>query len=153
MCGKMKYGKGDGRKRRGQWIFGGVSRTSGRFFMGPCPDNKRTRKALWPIIQVNFCFISTTRCSIHHLVQRSIHPIQSDLIHPTTHVIFGGNITCEGLFAGKHHWGHHNPLWWFEILSKAPRARIRSPLGIFFSNSWKYSVLCVYHRWITTSTM
>ena len=21
MCGKMKYGKGDGRKRRGQWIF------------------------------------------------------------------------------------------------------------------------------------
>ena len=53
MCGKMKYGKGDGRKRRGQWIFGGISRTSGRFFMGPCPDNKRTRKALWPIIQVN----------------------------------------------------------------------------------------------------
>ena len=53
MCGKLKYGKGDGRKRRRQWIFGGVSRTSGRFFMTPCPDNKRTRKSLWPIIQAN----------------------------------------------------------------------------------------------------
>ena len=53
MCGKLKYGKGDGRKRRRQWIFGGVSRTSGRFFMSLCPENKRTRKALWPIIQVD----------------------------------------------------------------------------------------------------
>ena len=53
MCGKLKYGKGDGRKRRRQWIFGGLSRTSGRLFMTPCPDNKRTRKSLWPIIQAN----------------------------------------------------------------------------------------------------
>ena len=53
MCGKMKYGKGDRRKRKRQWIFGGISRTSGRFFMVPCPENKRTRKSLWPIIQAN----------------------------------------------------------------------------------------------------
>ena len=53
------YGKGDGRKRRRQWIFGGVSRTSRRLFMVPCPDNKRTRKSLWPLIQANILEGST----------------------------------------------------------------------------------------------
>ena len=53
MCGKCKYGLGDGRKRRRAWVFGGVSRLSGRLFMCICPENKRTRKALWPIIQAN----------------------------------------------------------------------------------------------------
>ena len=51
MCGKMKYGKGDPRTRRRQWLFGGKSRNSGRTFMALCPENKRTRKALWPIVQ------------------------------------------------------------------------------------------------------
>ena len=51
MCGKMKYGKGDPTKRRGQWLFGGKSRSTGLFFMALCPKNKRTRKALWPIVQ------------------------------------------------------------------------------------------------------
>lgn len=51
MCGKCKYGLGDSRKRRQRWIFGGVSRRTGRAFMSLCPENKRTRKALWPIVQ------------------------------------------------------------------------------------------------------
>ena len=59
MCGKLMYGKGDDRKRRRQWIFGGVSRTSRRLFMVPCPDNKRTRKSLWPLIQANILEGST----------------------------------------------------------------------------------------------
>ena len=51
MCGKCKYGLGDSRKRRQQWIFGGVSRNTGRMFLSLCPENKRTKKALWPIVQ------------------------------------------------------------------------------------------------------
>jgi transposase len=53
MCGKLKFGLGDGRKRRRQWIFGGIDRSTGRIFMRVCPDNKRTKKALWPIIQAH----------------------------------------------------------------------------------------------------
>ena len=53
MCGKNKYGKGDRRPRRRQWVFGGVSRLTGRCFMRACPDNKRTKKALWPIVQAH----------------------------------------------------------------------------------------------------
>ena len=53
LCGKLKYGKGDGRKRRRQWNFGGLDRTAGLCFMRICPDNKRTKKALWPIIQAH----------------------------------------------------------------------------------------------------
>ena len=53
MCGKNKYGKGDKSRRRGQWIFGGVSRLTGRCFMRICPENKRTKKALWPIVQAH----------------------------------------------------------------------------------------------------
>ena len=53
MCSKCKYGLGDSKKRRRQWVFGGVSRLTGRLLMCLCPDNKRTKKALWPIIQAN----------------------------------------------------------------------------------------------------
>ena len=53
MCGKNKYGKGDRRPRRRQWVFGGVSRNTGRCFMRACPENRRTKKALWPIIQAH----------------------------------------------------------------------------------------------------
>ena len=54
MCGKMKYGKGDPTKRRGAWVFGGIQRgEGGRAFMKVCPNNKRTKEALWPIIEEN----------------------------------------------------------------------------------------------------
>ena len=57
MCGKCKFGKGDRNKRRGQWIFGGIMRKNGieegLAFAEICPNNKRTKKALWPIIQDN----------------------------------------------------------------------------------------------------
>lgn len=50
----MKYGKGDPTKRRGAWVFGGIERgEGGRAFMKVCPDNKRTKVALWPIIEEN----------------------------------------------------------------------------------------------------
>ena len=53
MCSKCKYGLGDSKNRRRQWVFGGVSRLTGRLFMCLCPENKRMKKALWPIIQAN----------------------------------------------------------------------------------------------------
>ena len=54
MCGKMKYGKGDPTKRRGSWVFGGIERgEGGRAFMSVCPNNQRTKVALWPIIEEN----------------------------------------------------------------------------------------------------
>ena len=54
MCGKMKYGKGDPTKRRGAWVFGGIQRgEGGSAFMAVCPNNKRTKEALWPIIEEN----------------------------------------------------------------------------------------------------
>ena len=34
-------------------MFGGVSRLTGRCFMRACPDNNRTKKALWPIVQAH----------------------------------------------------------------------------------------------------
>ncbi len=59
MFGKMKYGRGDGRKRRKTWVFGGVDRSLGRAFLSVCPNNKRTKKALWPIIQANISLGTT----------------------------------------------------------------------------------------------
>ena len=53
MFGKMKYGKGNPTKRRRSWVFGGKCRETGRMFIKICPFNKRTKKALWPIIQEN----------------------------------------------------------------------------------------------------
>ena len=54
MCGKLKYGKGDPTKRRGAWVFGGIERgEGGRAFMSVCPNNQRTKDALWPIIEEN----------------------------------------------------------------------------------------------------
>ena len=53
MFGKMKYGKGNPTKRRRTWVFGGKCRETGRVFVKICPFNKRTKKALWPIIQEN----------------------------------------------------------------------------------------------------
>jgi transposase-like protein len=53
MFGKCKYGKGNRAKRRRQWVFGGVCRETGRCFVKLCPQNKRTKKALYPIIQAN----------------------------------------------------------------------------------------------------
>ena len=46
MCGKCKYGLGDSRKRRQQWIFGGVSRNTGRMFLSLCPENKENKEGL-----------------------------------------------------------------------------------------------------------
>ena len=59
MCGKMKFGKGDPRKRRRQWVFGGVMRKSRQAFMVACPNNKRTKRVLWPIIQANIHYGTT----------------------------------------------------------------------------------------------
>ena len=53
LCGKRKYNKGQGSCYRSRWLFGGVSRQSGRCFMRLCPENKRTKKALWPIVQAH----------------------------------------------------------------------------------------------------
>ena len=53
MCGKLKFGLGDGTDRRRAWIFGGICRETGRCFMRLCPKNKRTKKALWPILQAH----------------------------------------------------------------------------------------------------
>ena len=51
LFGKPKYSKGDFSKRRRKWVFGGVDRRTRRAFVRICPKNKRTKKALWPIIQ------------------------------------------------------------------------------------------------------
>ena len=57
MFGKLKFGKGDKSKRRGQWVFGGIMRNDGDeeglAFAQICENNKRTKKVLWPIIQEN----------------------------------------------------------------------------------------------------
>ena len=53
LCGKLKFGKGDPTKRRRCWVFGGIIRATGMAFMSVCPQNKRTKKALWPIILEN----------------------------------------------------------------------------------------------------
>ena len=50
MFGKLKYGRGDPTVRRRTWVFGGVDRRTGRSYLRVCPQNKRTKKALWPII-------------------------------------------------------------------------------------------------------
>ena len=51
LFGKPKYSKGDFSKRRRKWVFGGIDRRTRRAFVRICPKNKRTKKALWPIIQ------------------------------------------------------------------------------------------------------
>ena len=51
LFGKPKYSKGDFSKRRRRWVFGGVDRRTRRAFVRICPKNKRTKKALWPMIQ------------------------------------------------------------------------------------------------------
>ena len=51
--GKMKFGKGNPAKPRRKWVFGGKCRETGRVFVAVCPNNKRTKKALWPIIMKN----------------------------------------------------------------------------------------------------
>ena len=53
LCGKLKFGRGDPTKRRRTWVFGGVSRATGQAFAEVCPNNKRTKAALYPIIQAN----------------------------------------------------------------------------------------------------
>ena len=53
LFGKPKYSKGDFSKRRRRWVFGGIDRRTRRAFVRICPKNKRTKKALWPIIQAN----------------------------------------------------------------------------------------------------
>ena len=60
MCGKCKFGKGNRNKQRRQWIFGRNLRGEfGLAFAQICPNNKQTKKALWPIIQDNLV-IGTT---------------------------------------------------------------------------------------------
>ena len=55
----MKYGKGDPTKQRGAWVFGGIQRGEGcAAFMAVCPNNKRTKEALWPIIEENTIIFS-----------------------------------------------------------------------------------------------
>ena len=51
LCGKLKFGRGDPSKRRRTWVFGGVSRNTGKAFAIVCPKNKRTKTALFPILQ------------------------------------------------------------------------------------------------------
>ena len=51
LFGKPKYSKGDFSKRRRKWVFGGIDRRTRRAFIRVCPKNKRTKKALWPLIQ------------------------------------------------------------------------------------------------------
>ena len=53
LFGKPKYSRGDFSKRRRTWVFGGIDRRTRRAFVRICPKNKRTKKALWPIIQAN----------------------------------------------------------------------------------------------------
>ena len=56
MFGKLKYGRGDGRVRRRAWVFGMVCRETNQHVLWLCPRDKggkfkRTKPALWPIIQ------------------------------------------------------------------------------------------------------
>ena len=56
MFGKMKFGRGDPRKRRRAWVFGMVCRETKKCVLWVCPQDKegrykRTKPALWPIIQ------------------------------------------------------------------------------------------------------
>ena len=51
LFGKPNYSTGDFSKRRRKWVFGGVDRRTRRAFVEICPKNKRTKKALWLIIQ------------------------------------------------------------------------------------------------------
>ena len=53
LFGKLKYGKGSAAQRRRKWVFGGKCRETGRVFLALCPNNKRTKKSLWPIILRN----------------------------------------------------------------------------------------------------
>ena len=58
MFGKMKYGKGNGSRRRRAWGFGMKCRDTKRVFLRVCPRDsagkyKRTKAALWPIILAN----------------------------------------------------------------------------------------------------
>jgi transposase-like protein len=58
LFGKLKYGRGDPTKRRRAWVFGMVCRKTGRVILWVCPRGqdgkfKRTKAALWPIIQAN----------------------------------------------------------------------------------------------------
>ena len=53
LFGKAKYSRGNFSKRRRRWVFAGVDRKTRRAFVKVCPKNKRTKKALWPIIQAN----------------------------------------------------------------------------------------------------
>ena len=56
--GKMKYGKGDGSKRKRAWVvwmFGMKRRDTEKVFLRVCPGDstgkyKQTKTALWPII-------------------------------------------------------------------------------------------------------
>ena len=59
LCGKLKFGRGDPTKRRRTWVFGGVSRATGQAFAVICPNNKRTKAALYPIIKANIAPQST----------------------------------------------------------------------------------------------
>ena len=58
MFGNMKYGKGDGSKRRRAWVFGMVCRATKQVVFIVCPRDehgkyKRTKAALWPIVQAH----------------------------------------------------------------------------------------------------
>ena len=134
MCGKLKYGKGDGRKRRRQWIFGGLSRTSGRFFMTPCPDNKRTRKSLWPIIQANIvegttihsdgwrCYRRLSELNYNHRwINHDLHYV--DPTDPTLHT--NG---IEGLWGKFKRWlpssGKYNLEEYMELFQWMERKKI-----------------------------
>ena len=46
---RMKHHRG--RARAEEWVLGGVERESGRCFIVPCPNGKRTKAVLLPIIQ------------------------------------------------------------------------------------------------------
>ena len=71
----MKYGKGDPTKRRGAWVFGGIQRgEGGAAFMAVCPNNKRTKEALWPIIEENTMIFSDGLQSHKKIKWNWLHP-------------------------------------------------------------------------------
>lgn len=47
--GKRKYNRG--RLVEGSWVLGGIQRDTKKCFLAVCPDNKRSERALLPIIQ------------------------------------------------------------------------------------------------------
>ena len=110
MCGKCKFNKGDRRKRRRCWVFGGICRNTSMAFMSICPQNKRTKAALWPIIQANIAPGSTIYSDgwrayrrlpdlgyVHRWIDHSKY-----YVHPEDRSLHTNK--CEGLWGNWKRW-------------------------------------------------